>query len=55
VSGDPEVKALWRRMEERWFLCAKLAEEDEQSTAQLHERRTASKRNNGIAARRLDQ
>jgi hypothetical protein len=56
VSGDPEVKAFWHRMEERWLLCAKLAEEDEQSTAQLHARRTASKRNtDGVAARRLDQ
>jgi len=32
VSEDPEVKALWHRMEERWLLCAKLAEEDEQSS-----------------------
>ena len=56
VSKDPEVKALWGRMEERWLLCAKLAEEDEQTAARLHERRTASKRNtDGIAARRLDQ
>ena len=56
VSEDPEVKALWHRMEERWLLCAKLAEEDEQSTARLHARRTAPKRNtDGIAARRLDQ
>jgi hypothetical protein len=56
LSEDPEVKALWHRMEERWHLCAKLAEEDEQSTARLHARRTASKRNtDGIAARRLDQ
>jgi hypothetical protein len=50
VSEDPEVKALWRRMEERWLLCAKLAEEDEQSTARLHARRTTSKRNiNGLS------
>jgi hypothetical protein len=56
VSGDLEVKAFWHRMEERWLLCAKLAEEDEHSTAQLHARRTASKRNtDGVAARRLDQ
>jgi hypothetical protein len=56
VSENPEVKALWHRMEERWLLCAKLADEDEQSAARLHARRTASKRNtDGIAARRLDQ
>jgi hypothetical protein len=54
ASGDPEVKALWRRMEERWLLCAKLAEEDEQSAARLHVRRTTSKQNGeGIAARSL--
>jgi len=45
VSEDPEVKSLWRRMEERWLLCAKLAEEDEQSAARLHARRTTSRRN----------
>jgi hypothetical protein len=28
ASMDPEAKALWRRMEERWPVCAKLAEED---------------------------
>jgi hypothetical protein len=45
VSTDPETKALWRRMEERWLLCAKLAEEDEQSAARIHAQRVASKRN----------
>jgi hypothetical protein len=44
VSKDPEVKALWRRMEERWLLCAKLAQEDEQSAARLQARRTTSRR-----------
>jgi hypothetical protein len=39
VSSDPESKALWRRMEERWLLCAKLADEDEQSAARLREQR----------------
>jgi PerC transcriptional activator len=33
VSKDPETKGVWRRMAERWLLCAKLAEEDEQSLA----------------------
>ena len=33
LSKDPGTKALWRRTEERWHLCAKLAEEDEQSAA----------------------
>jgi hypothetical protein len=44
VSMDPEAKALWRRIEERWLLCAKLAEEDEQSVARLQAQRVASKR-----------
>jgi hypothetical protein len=39
VASDPESKALWRRMEERWLLCAKLADEDEQSAARLREQR----------------
>jgi hypothetical protein len=44
VSTDPETKALWRRMEERWLLCAKLAEDDEQSAARIHAQRVTSKR-----------
>jgi hypothetical protein len=44
VSKDPETKGLWRRMEERWLLCAKLAEEDEQSAARIRAQRVASKR-----------
>jgi len=39
VSKDPETKALWRRMEERWYLCAKLAEQDEQSVARARAQR----------------
>ena len=50
VSEDPEVKAHWHRMEERWLLCAKLAEEDVQSAARLQARRTTSKRHiNGLS------
>jgi len=44
VSQDPETKALWRRMEERWLLCVKLAEEDEQSVARTRAQRAASRR-----------
>jgi hypothetical protein len=44
VSRDPEAKALWRRMEERWLLCAKLAEDDEQSAARLQAQRVTPKR-----------
>jgi hypothetical protein len=43
VSTDPETKALWSRMAERWLLCAKLAE-DEQSAARIHVQRVTSKR-----------
>jgi hypothetical protein len=28
VSKDPETKATWKRMAERWLLCAKLAEDE---------------------------
>ena len=44
MSKDPETKALWRRMEERWLLCAKLADEDEQSIARLRANRVSSNR-----------
>jgi hypothetical protein len=53
VLKDPETKALWRRMEERWLLCAKLAEEDEQSVARLRAQRLTSKRHiNGTLSHR---
>ena len=29
VSKDPETKATWKRMAERWILCAKLAEDQD--------------------------
>jgi hypothetical protein len=38
-STDPETKGVWRRMAERWLLCAKLAEEDEQSLARTRAQR----------------
>jgi len=44
VSEDLETKALWRRMEERWLLCAKLAEDDEQTAARLQAQRVTPKR-----------
>jgi len=44
VTTDRGTKALWRRMEERWLLCAKLAEEDEQSVARHQAQRAVSKR-----------
>ncbi len=31
VSNDPDTKAVWKRMAERWLLCAKLAEDRESS------------------------
>ena len=44
VSKDPETKGIWRRMAQRWLLCAKLAEEDEQSPARLREQRVSRPR-----------
>jgi hypothetical protein len=44
VSNDPETKGTWRRMAERWLLCAKLAEEDEQSLVRLREQRVSRHR-----------
>jgi hypothetical protein len=44
LSEDPETKGVWQRMAERWLLCAKLAEEDEQSVARVRAQRAASKR-----------
>jgi hypothetical protein len=35
LSNDPETKGIWRWMAQRWLLCAKLTEEDEQSVARL--------------------
>jgi hypothetical protein len=29
VSSDPETKAAWKRMAERWLVCAKLAEDQD--------------------------
>jgi hypothetical protein len=29
VSNDRESKAVWKRMAERWLLCAKLAEDQD--------------------------
>ncbi len=29
MSRDPETQAVWKRMAERWLLCAKLAEDQD--------------------------
>jgi hypothetical protein len=44
VSKDPEAEGFWRRMAERWLLCAKLAEEDEQSVARTRAQRVSRHR-----------
>jgi len=44
LSKDPGTKALWRRIEERWLLCAKLAEDDERTAARLQAQRVTPKR-----------
>ena len=31
VSTDPETRAVWKGMAERWLLCAKLAEDEDLS------------------------
>jgi hypothetical protein len=46
VSMDPEIKAVWRRMAQRWLLCAKLAEDDDLSLRrQLEGKRSKPHRN----------
>jgi len=44
VSDDPETKGTWQRMAERWLLCAKLAEEDEQSVVRTRAQRASRHR-----------
>jgi hypothetical protein len=44
VLKDTETKAVWRRMGERWLLCAKLTEEEEQSATWLRVQRVSWKR-----------
>jgi hypothetical protein len=44
VSDDPETQGLWRRMAERWLLCAKLAKEEEQSVARTRAQRASRHR-----------
>jgi hypothetical protein len=39
VSTDLETKGVWRRMAERWLLCAELTEEDQQSLARTRAQR----------------
>ena len=39
VSNDRETKAVWKRMAERWLLCAKLAEDQD-----LFQRRRAEEK-----------
>ena len=46
VSTDPETQAVWKRMAERWFLCANSAENEDLSLRrQLEERRSKPHRN----------
>jgi hypothetical protein len=44
VSRDLETKGVWQRMAERWLLCAKLAEEDDQSLARARAQRVTRHR-----------
>ena len=44
VSRDIETKGAWQRMAERWLLCAKLAEEDDQSLARARAQRVTRHR-----------
>jgi hypothetical protein len=37
ASGDPDSKAVWKRMSERWLVCAKL-EDDRAAAARRHAR-----------------
>ena len=46
VSKDRDTKAVWKRMAERWLLCAKLAEDQDAYRArQLEENRSKPHRN----------
>jgi len=46
VSRDPETKAVWKRMADRWHLCANLAEDEDLSLRrQLEEKRSKPHRN----------
>ena len=46
VSTDPETRAVWKGMAERWLLCAKLAEDENLSLRrQLEEKRSKPHRN----------
>ena len=43
VSKDPETKATWKRMAERWILCAKLAEDQEWFQRRLAEEKSSKR------------
>lgn len=46
VSKDLETKAVWKRMADRWLVCAKLAEDEDLSLSrQLEEKRSKPHRN----------
>ncbi len=46
VSKDSETKAAWKRMADRWLVCAKLAEDEDLSLSrQLEEKRSKPHRN----------
>jgi ribosomal protein L35 len=41
VSNDRETKAAWKRMAERWLLCAKLAEDQDEFQRHLLEEKSS--------------
>jgi hypothetical protein len=41
VSNDPDTKAVWKRMAERWLLCAKLAEDQDVFQRRLAEEKSS--------------
>ena len=46
ASRDLETKATWKRMAERWRLCAKLAEDEDEFQRRLIEERNSKARRN---------
>ena len=44
LSKDPETKALWHGIAERWRLCARLAEEEDRRAIQSKTERQAHAR-----------
>ena len=44
LSKDPETKALWQGMAERWTLCAKLTEQEDGSVVRSKKEAAQTKR-----------